>query len=402
MVPMLLGSLLLLALVVLGYWGLRRRGLHRWLGRFVLEAPRRRAPRAGEEVHLILCIADHYEPKADHATPEVAAARVRHWVEQYPRQFGRFRDSDGRTPRHTFFYPFEEYEPEYLDALAGLCRAGFGEVELHLHHDNATAEQLRGQLEEFKELLAARHGLLCRRRDTGELAYGFIHGNWALCNGRPDGRLCGVNNELVILRETGCYADFTMPSAPDVSQTSKINRIYYAVDRPGRPRSHDTGTDAGTAPPPPGALLLVQGPLLLDWRRRKWGVLPRLENGCLQATQPPSIDRLPNWLRARVQVPGRPDWFFVKLHAHGAEEISHDALLGPPMVQFHEDLARHAHANANFRYHYVTARELVNLVKAAEAGWRGTVAGALDYHLVSNLAAAARPDALLLQPERSA
>lgn len=403
--PLLLAALLLLlsAGTVFGYWQLRRSGLHRWLGRYLLQTPKRRAPRPDEEVHLILCVADHYEPKADGASPPVAAARVQYWVQQYPRQFGHLRDSDGRPPRHTFFYPIEEYEPQYLDALAELCRAGFGEVEVHLHHDYATSEQLRPQLQEFKEMLAARHGLLCRRRDTGELAYGFIHGNWALCNARPDGRCCGVNDELTILRETGCYADFTMPSAPHVTQTAKLNSIYYAVDRPGQPRSHDTGVDVGAAPPPADSLLLVQGPLTFDWRQPKWGFRPRLENGCLQATQPPTFDRLPNWLRARVQVPTRPDWFFVKLHAHGAPEESHDALLGAPMVQFHEELARHARANPHFHYHYVTAREMVNLIKAAEAGWQGPVAGALDYQLVSNLAKPAGPEATpLLHHERTA
>ena len=47
-----------------------------------------------------------------------------------------------------------------------------------------------------------------------------------------DGRYCGVNDELTVLRETGCYADFTMPAAPDVSQTRTINAIYYAADDP--------------------------------------------------------------------------------------------------------------------------------------------------------------------------
>src|SRR5262249_21783598 len=89
------------------------------------------------------------------------------------------------------------------------------------------------------------------------------------------------------------------------------------------------------------------------------------------------------WLRARVQVPQRPDWFFVKLHAHGAIEASHEALLGAPMVRFHEDLARLAREEPRFHYHYVTAREMYNLARAAEAGWRGPVAGALDFELVS-------------------
>ena len=61
---------------------------------------------------------------------------------------------------------------------------------------------------------------------------------------------------------------------------------------------------------------------------------------------------------------------------------SHEALLGEPMVRFHRDLADRARRDPSFHYHYVTAREMYNLVKAAEEGWKGTVADALDYHLV--------------------
>jgi hypothetical protein len=382
-----LGIVSLLALAAAAafvLWQARRRHLDRWLVPYLLQAPRRRAPAPGEEVHLLLCIADHYEPQAGGAPAEVARARVRRWLEDYPRNLGRFTDSDGRRPRHTFFYPLEEYEPEHIDALAELCAAGFGEVEAHLHHDGDTAEGLRQKLLWFKEVLAARHGLLSRHRHTGELAYGFVHGNWALCNARPDGRHCGVNDELEVLRQTGCYADFTLPSAPSPTQVATINRLYYATDRPGRPRSHERGVEVGRGPAPAGALLLIQGPLLLDWRRRKWGLLPRLENGCLQNSQPPAIERLPLWLKARVQVPGRPDWFFVKLHAHGACEEHHAALLGDDRVRFQQALAEHAARHANFHYHYVTAREMYNLVKAAEAGWTGGVAAALDYELVAN------------------
>jgi hypothetical protein len=196
-----------------------------------------------------------------------------------------------------------------------------------------------------------------------------------------------VDNELTILRETGCYVDMTMPSAPSPTQTPIINSIYYAVDRPG-PRSHDTGTPAGTSPVPEGGLLLVQGPLLLDWGRRRLGILPRVENGCLQASQPPTPARVRLWTRARVQVPQRPDWFFVKLHAHGAPENAHEVLLGEPAERFHQALADEAARNPRFHYHYVTAREMYNLVKAAEAGWTGSVAAALDYELLPGPAVA--------------
>jgi hypothetical protein len=366
-------------------WHIRRRYMHRWLPAYLRTLPRRRLPRSDEDIHVLLCFADHFEPKADGADHARGLCRVETWAREFPRRLGAFRDSDGRAPRYTFFFPIEEYEPDYLDLLAELCRAGHGEVELHLHHHDDTADNLWGQLLAFKEMLAQRHGLLARHRETGALAYGFIHGNWALCNALPGGQCCGVNNELDILRETGCYADFTYPSAPNVAQPPIINSLYYACDRPGQPRSHETGWHVGTRPQPPRSLLLVQGPLVLDWRHRKLGLLPGTENGCLQASQPPDVARLPSWLRARVQVPGRPDWFFVKLHAHGAEEKAHEALLGAPMVRFHEDLARMAQENPRFHFHYVTAREVYNLIKAAEAGFTGSVREALDYLLVSNL-----------------
>lgn len=381
------GFLILIVLaggaVLLG-WRIRQRHMHIWLGAWLRQAAERRPPRADEEIHVLLCFADHWEPKGGGATAEQAAARVQRWVTEYPALFGRFRDSDGRTPRHTFFYPIEEYQPEYLDALAELCRRGFGEVEVHLHHDGDTAANLRSTLVNFKELLAERHGLLARDRDTWELRYGFVHGNWALDNSRPDGRCCGVANELSILRETGCYADFTLPSAPSPTQTRKINSIYYARGTPGRCKGHDTGIDAGREKLAADALMLIQGPLLLDWRDRRLGVLPRTENACLQASQPPTLERLALWLRARVQVPTRPDWFFVKLHMHGTQEVDQSTLLGEPLVRFHEQLAELARTNSCFHFHYVTAREMFNLARAAETGWTGSVQDALDYQLVWN------------------
>src|SRR6185437_9585237 len=121
-------TLLIGVALILGWlaWQIRRRAMDRWLMSYLLQAPRRRRPRTGEEVHVLLCFADHYEPRQYWPPVEVSRARVQRWVEDYPRQFARFRDSDGRTPRHTFFYPVEEYEAEYLDALADLCRQGFG------------------------------------------------------------------------------------------------------------------------------------------------------------------------------------------------------------------------------------------------------------------------------------
>jgi hypothetical protein len=319
-------------------------------------------------VHVFLCIADHHEPMVGGAPIEVQRERVDRWVREYPRLVAGIRDSRGRPPQHTFFYPAEEYNPEHIEKIARICRQSCGDVEVHLHHDNDTADHLRDTLHGFKERLFHQHGLL-RKNGQGEITYGFVHGNWALCNSRPDGRWCGVDNELTVLRETGCYADFTMPSAPNPTQTRTINSVYYAIGDQSRPKAHDVGVPAQVGVEPPrGSLLLVQGPLGLDWRRRKWGMLPKLENGELHAGFPPTMTRFDLWLRASVAVAGRPDWIFVKLHTHGAREHNAAMLLGEPMRTFHQDLATYAAKHPWLRYYYVTAREMADLVHQAEAG----------------------------------
>lgn len=320
--------------------------------------------------HVFLCVCDHYEPAWGRPGRSVEDERVSRWVDQFPRLAERFADSIGRPPQHTFFYPVEdaEFDDGHIARVAGLCRRGFGDVEVHLHHDGDSSQQLRDLLSKRLERLHVEHGLL-ERDDTGRLTYGFIHGNWALDNSRPDGRWCGVNDEITILRETGCYADFTMPSAPDSCQTATINSLYYAIDDPLRPKSHERGPRAQVGcPPPADGLLMIQGPLAWDFASRKGGVLPRLENGDLTGRRPPSFARFRLWCGAGVVVGGKDDWVFVKLHTHGAQEPNADALLGEPAKGFHADLKRFSQANQNLRYYYVTAREMARLVHLAEEG----------------------------------
>jgi hypothetical protein len=355
----------------------RAKAFDRWLFPYLVSSSRR-VPKPGEKVHVLICVADHFEPRWGRPKPADAVACVRQWADRYPELLAPFRDSDGRPPRHTFFFPVEQYCREQLDVLGSLCRRGFGEVEIQLHHHSDAVESLRRMLRESKRLLVERHGLLSTDRTTGELAYGFVHGDWALGNSHRDGSCCGVDGELAILKQTGCYADFTMPSAPNATQSRIINRIYRAVDGPNGRRGHDWPV-AGV---PADSLLMIQGPLLLDWRRRKWGIMPRIENGCLQANNPPTPARLQLWLRAAVQTGNRPDWYFVKLHTHGTIHADMKMLLGEPMAAFHRALKSQADEDPDFHYHYVTAREMANLALAAESGWRGSVAEARDFRYV--------------------
>jgi hypothetical protein len=309
-------------------------------------------------VSVYLCVADHFEPKWGRAPRHVAEARVERWISGYRQLATRFTDSAGQSPQHTFFYPIDEYEPSYLDGLKVLCKQGFGDVEVHLHHDNDSSAQLRETLTKHAEVLFERHGLL-RKDSSGRICYGFIHGNWALDNSRADRRWCGVNDELTILRETGCYADFTMPSAPDPCQVPTINQLYFAIDDPQRPCSHAFGLRArvGTRSPADG-LLMVPGPLAWNWSDRIGGWKPRLENGDLTARRPPTIDRFRLWCAARVMVIGNDTSLFIKLHTHGAQEANSAVLLGEQMAKFHTDLADFAQRHREVRYFYVTAFQM--------------------------------------------
>src|SRR4051812_29033646 len=74
----------------------RKRNLGRWLAPFVARTLRRRFRRAdpGGEVHLILAIADHFEPFDGGVSARQAMRRVEEWVASYPRVLGTFRDAD--------------------------------------------------------------------------------------------------------------------------------------------------------------------------------------------------------------------------------------------------------------------------------------------------------------------
>src|SRR5262245_10352033 len=199
---------------------LRRKNLHVWTAGYARWAARSTAARAAAALrreaapgprHLLFCFCDHYEPLWKTKDRAVGAARVAAWSAGYPALVEPFRDADGQHPRHSFFFPGEEYEPGYLDALAALARRGLGEVELHLHHHDDTAPNLRRTIDAYLELFKG-HGHLTRDPD-GRARYAFIHGNWCLANARSDGRWCGVSEELPLLFDTGCYADFTFPAA---------------------------------------------------------------------------------------------------------------------------------------------------------------------------------------------
>lgn len=358
------------------------RALDRWLPSYLLRPRRRPQGTPDQPVHVFIAVCDHFEPF--HDTDKAGAVKaLADWQEQWHSLVTAHQDSSGRGPRHTFFYPVEQYDEEIIARLASLCRSTGSEVEIHLHHANDTSATLAAQLQQGIRDLTS-HGLLSRAPD-GRPRYGFIHGNWALDNSHPDGKHCGVDDELAVLKATGCYADFTLPSAPDPAQVRIINSVYYAQED-GQACSHGTGMPVrtgvtATLAESPEHLLMVQGPLGLNWRRRKLGLIPRIENADLTGANPPTLERFQLWTDLCPFVQDGPPWIFIKLHTHGGIPRNYRTLLGKPAHTFHQELSRYAAENPDVRYHYVTARELANLIHAAEAGATTLSPDALDHRL---------------------
>jgi hypothetical protein len=363
---------------------IREKNVQLWLPGYTRHWLRRRRPRPDGPRHVLFALCDHFEPLWGGASHALGRDRVARWLDGYPLLARQFRDASGRPPRHTFFFPGEQYHPEFLDGLARLVRSGHGEVEIHLHHDGDTVASLREQLEAAVTSFA-RSGHISRDR-SGRHRYAFIHGNWCLANARRDGRYCGVDAELPLLWETGCYADFTFPAAPDESQPRIVNQIYWPTGDLSRRRAYDTGEPAQVGAPRRDRLLIIQGPLAPA--RRRGRLLPRIETGDLHGRDPADRLRVRTWIDQEIGIAGRPEWIFVKVHTHGAPEKNAPSLLGEGGLALHRELTGRYNDGRRHVLHYVTAREMYNIAMAAICGETGDPEQFRDYQLPPPAAAA--------------
>ena len=296
---------------------------------------------AFEKKHLIFVVANHFEPGWSESGILDHKTQLRR-LEDYSRlardTAQAVVDSDGTKFRHTNFYPAEQYHPETLDILAEMQAEGLGEIEVHLHHGvdtPDTSENLRAQLVEFRDVLAERHMGLSRMDGSATPMYAFVHGNLALANS-CGGRFCGVDDEMQILRDTGCYADMTLPSAPDQSQVPMFNQIYESSLPLDHAAPHRRGYRVAVRDDHPTSPLIFTGPLIFNWTRRVRGIpVPRIDDGALTANQPLDRRRLDRWRGANITVEGRSDWVFIKLYCHGFFDRDQSACIGDDAARVH-------------------------------------------------------------------
>jgi hypothetical protein len=247
-----------------------------------------------------------------------------------------------------------------LEGIAEIARLGVADVEVHLHHDNEQRDAFVQKVSEYCRRLTGDHGLL-RQRD-GRTVFGFIHGNWTLDNSRPDGKWCGLNGEIALLRDLGCYADFTMPSLPSPTQGRVVNQIYWCTSNAdGTPRSFDRGIEATVGGGRRGDLLMLTGPLGLRFGKR---LHPRLETGEIACWDLPTPARVRRWFNLAPTIGSD---LFLKLYTHGAEDWNMKPLLGGSLRGLFGWLAEEAERR-NIEIHWATAWQMY---QAAEALFDG-------------------------------
>ena len=342
----------------------------------------------GEETrHLIFVIANHYEPGwcerggLDELSNQIA--KVESWCREARLTGAAVRDHDGMAFQHTNFYPGEQYHSVLLDMLANLQADGCGEVEIHWHHGVQapdTSASFRAGISEFRDRLAEGHRCLARFAGDEQPKYSFVHGNFALGNSRG-GYACGVDDEVQILVETGCVADFTLPAFPWSSQVTQINDLYECGHPLDQPVPHRSGPrlKVGRQPTLP---LMFTGPLVFDWSRRKNGwPVPRIEDGVLTSRCTFNHARFDLWRSANITIEGRPEWVFVKLYCHGFFPGDETATVGAAARRFWTEVLELAERTKQFKVYFASAREAFNIALAAIDGQQGNPGQYRNYRL---------------------
>jgi|CXWL01.1.fsa_nt_gi hypothetical protein len=349
-----------------------------WLSRYPWTRARSLLERnAFEKKHVVITVANHFEPawsENGFLDRKTQLARMKEYHRK-ARSIGEaVTDADGTKFRHTNFYPGEQYDREILDILAEMQAEGLGEVEIHMHHEGDqpdTAENTRRVIETFRDTIAERHKCLSKMDGVDLPMYAFVHGNLALANS-CGGKYCGVDNEMEILRETGCYLDMTLPSAPDQSQVPVLNQIYECALPMNEAVPHRRGKRVAVNGNEFSLPLIFTGPLMLYMNRRNAGLpLPRIDDGALTANQPLDARRFARWTSANVTVAGKTDWVFVKLYCHGFFDYDQESCIGDDAKRFFGAIVEESNKKGNFKVHFASAREAFNMVSAAADGCDG-------------------------------
>jgi len=358
-------SLLFVAAVFLY---VKKKKIDRWFFSY-LKGLFQNTSKDNQPIDIMLLFVDHFELNGHED-------RLTAWKIRYPEIASQHVDADGQHPKHTFFYAMDLMHEHELEQLQHLVSDGFGEFELHWHHDHDDQDSFMEKLTNAFKIFH-KYGYMKPYKENQMASFSFIHGDWSLGNSRGE-NFCGVDNEISLLMEAGCYGDFTFPALFNEAQPPFINNIYYSKDN-NKKASYFNGRNAKVGQMQASdEFMIFQGPLTINWFdwRHKWH--PTIEDGDINRF--PTHDdpkRIDSWVRQNIHVKGCPNWQFVKIFCHGAQD--HLSVVSDTTDRMFSYLESKYNDGENYRLHYVTAREAYNIVKAAEDGNKGNPNRYRDY-----------------------
>lgn len=340
-----------------------------WVPQYLLVGPSRETV-PDDQKHLVFVMVDHYE----HGVKPESPNGNRDWCEKFRAISDEYRDDFGNGFRYTWFYPYDHHVGEIVADLSQMAYEGYGEVEFHWHigtrdeHDMTTenySEKVAEAVRWFQQ-----YGAMITEEEQPRTAFAYIAGVWDLDASRKP-LSHGLTNQLEVLHENGCYADFTFSTIATAAQPRKINSLYYVKDDPKQSKSYNTGADVEVGKSVDDQLMIFQGPLSINWKAE-------LEYGAIETDPRFHKKRIPRWLESNIHVKGRPEWVFVKVYSHGAQ--SQRTVLEKDMKDMLRELKAYT-SSRGIKLHFMTAREAFNVAKAAEAGKTGNPEDYRDYHI---------------------
>ncbi len=274
-------------------------------------------------------------------------------------------DYTGRNFRFTFACPVYNWNESEMTRLKDWCATDLGEIELLMPSDYPGTDSLRWLLE--KTVLFPGRSRFAIIRQAGQPSNSRT---------RRD-----TKAELILLRDFGCYADLSFPDPASSLQPLRINSITSVSHQADSDNPYDDAIPIKSGTVSFGDLFVIDGPTIIDWAN--WNDLfsPTVDFGRLSYNSPPDTARIDRWIRANVHVDGQPNWVFVKLIL--SDDFLTDSSLNllNSYDQVLDCLERRFVDGDEFRLHYVTAHEMYNIARAAEAGKIGSAANYVDYKL---------------------
>lgn len=322
-----------------------------WLGSYLFDP----APRIHRDRPLDICFVfvDRFVPAGD---PAAQLEAVRNWQKAYGDLLEGHADSRGRCPKHTWFIEPSQLGPEAREQMAHWPERSWGEIEFLFDPSK------QGGAEELRESIGREAELL---REMGACPQGrFVaaRGGAALTGGLQA-------EEVAELLHAGCQADLSFPALGSPAQPANVNRILDLHTHSGEVVFDVARADNS---PPAESLLLLPGPTHIGL------TLGVFDGGTIGPGDPPYIWRIYHWLAAHVHLPGRPNWVFFVIHGSTASDPSRRMLLGKPLDRLWTAMEERFKSPGH-RLHYVTAREAVNIARAAQAGRDGNPSDYRDF-----------------------